>query len=90
MNNVTLLCLFGMFVLFVVLVLPRFMNSGNNNQSTDGGERPQHDDPRIEGRGSFGRPQEDTRKGTPDRQPNRRVDDKNISGRGSFGRDKDD
>jgi hypothetical protein len=64
MNDITLLCLFGMFLLFVLVVLPRFMNSYQNpygydpnyDPNEDYGEgRPTYDDPDVEGRGSFGR-----------------------------------
>ena len=102
MNDMTLLCLFGMFLLFVLTILPRFMNSQQSPYGYDPNEgygdgRPTYDDPDVEGRGSFGRPRNPSggtggmnfpwsRGSRGGSRPS--VDSRNVRGRGSFGRDK--
>ena len=110
MDNITMLCMFGLFMMFILLVLPRLMNMGQSQYGTDprndddyrGGERPQYDDPDVEGRGSFGRPRNPSgggmnfpwvgnrrNEGSRSSASRPSVDNRNVRGRGSFGRDKD-
>ena len=72
MDNITMLCMFGLFMMFILLVLPRLMNMGQNQYGYDprndddyrGGERPRYDDPDVEGRGGFGRDRDTTTRDT--------------------------
>jgi hypothetical protein len=102
MNDMTLLCLFGMFLLFVLTILPRFMNSQQSPYGYDPNEgygdgRPTYDDADVEGRGSFGRNRGTSSGGRNMNFPwsggsrggsRPSVDSRNVRGRGSFGRDK--
>lgn len=105
MNDMMLYIIIGIFIFLILYSI--FRNNANASQRREpdyrqrGGEVPRHDDPNIQGSGSFGRPQEETRQSDfewmRDRQdttidvprnPKPQNDSANVTGRGGFGRDK--
>jgi len=70
MDNLSTICLFGVFLIMALFLLPRLMGAGARNIRR---ERPTYNDPDIGSRGSFGAPEAP------------RYDSPEIRSRGSFG-----
>jgi hypothetical protein len=89
---------FQTIVIILVIVLVAYLINRNrskaNNNLGQGSERPTHDDPNIQGHGSFGRDrvnQSDNQNNSSSSavpQASSHNDDPNIGGQGGFGRDK--
>jgi hypothetical protein len=77
-------------VLLVAYLVQRNQSRINNNNVDRGTERPNHDDPNVQGHGSFGRNRDKQRNSAARNAPqaNSQNDDPNVRGRGGFGRDK--
>jgi hypothetical protein len=57
MDSIVNVCLLGIFVIVGFMLLTRLLRGfGGNNYGNQGPERPEYDDPDIQGGGSFGRP----------------------------------
>lgn len=77
-------------VLLIAYVIYRNRSTINNNMP-QGRERPNYDDPNIQGRGSFGRNRDNTTRNTSSSDLFRKGsprDNPNVRGKGGFGRDK--
>lgn len=77
-------------VLLVAYLINRKQSNTDNNDLEQGSERPNYDDPNVQGRGSFGRNRANQSSRSTNNTPpaNSQNDDPNVRGRGGFGRNK--